>query len=57
MDQCPLAYVDPSSECAQLENCSPSKCLQKLNVLESELHEVKMILQQLVDKVKYFYGI
>jgi len=57
MDQCPLAFVDPSSECAQLENCSPSKCLQKLNDLESELHEVKMILQQLVDKVKYFYGI
>lgn len=57
MDQCPLAYVDPGSECAQFENCSQIKCLQKLNDLESELHEVKMILQQLVDKVKYFYGI
>ncbi len=57
MDQCPLSYVDSSSECAQFENCNPSKCLQKLNALENELHEVKMILQQLVDKVKYFYGI
>ncbi len=57
MDQCPRAYVDPSLECAQFENCNPSKCLQKLNDLESELREVKMLLQQLVDKVKYFYGI
>lgn len=57
MDQCPLSYVDSSSECAQFENCNPSKCLQKLNALENESHEVKMILQQLVDKVKYFYGI
>jgi len=30
---------------------------QKLNDLENELREVKMILQQLVDKVKYYYGI
>jgi hypothetical protein len=56
MDQQPQAYVDPCSECAQLENCSPSMC-QKLNVLESELHEVKMMLQQLVEKFKYYYGI
>ncbi|MFX4262132.1 hypothetical protein ACOBQJ_08020 [Pelotomaculum propionicicum] len=56
MDQCREAYVDPCTECAQLENCSPSMC-QKLNDLESELREVKMILQELVDKVKYYYGI
>jgi hypothetical protein len=56
MDQHHEAYVDPCMECAQLENCSPSIC-QKLNDLESELREVKMILQQLVDKVKYYYGI
>lgn len=56
MDKCPQTYVDPCSECAQLENCSPSMC-QKLNDLESELREVKIILQQLVDKIKYYYGI
>lgn len=56
MEQCRESYIDTSTECAQLENCSPSMC-QKLNDLENELREVKMILQQLVDKVKYYYGI
>jgi len=50
MDQCPLAYVDPCSKCAQFGNCCPSQSLQKLNVLENELQELKKMLQQLVDK-------
>ena len=56
MDQHPQAYVDSCLECAQFENCNPGMC-QKLNDLESELREIKMILQQLVEKVKYYYGI
>lgn len=50
MNQCPLAYADPCSECAQFGNCCPSQALQKLNVLEKELKNLKEILQQLVDK-------
>jgi hypothetical protein len=52
MDQCPLAYVDPCSKCAQFGNCCPSQALQKLDVLNNELQELKKILQQLVDKKK-----
>lgn len=42
MDQCPLAFVDPCSESTQI--------WEKLNVLESELQDLKKMLQQLVDK-------
>lgn len=51
MDQCPLAYVDPCSKCAQFGNCSPSQALQKLDVLENELQDLKRMLQQLVGKL------
>jgi len=50
MAQCPLAYVDPCSKCAQFGSCSPSQALLKLDVLEKELKELKKVLQQLVDK-------
>jgi hypothetical protein len=50
MVQCPLAFEDSCSECAQFGNCSPSKTLQKLNVLERELQDLKKMLQQLTNK-------
>ncbi len=50
MDQCPLAYIDPCSKCAQFGNCCPSQTIQKLDVLEIELQNLKKLLQQLVGK-------
>lgn len=50
MDQCPLAYIDTCSECAQFGNCSPSQTLQKIDALENRLEELKKMVQSLVDK-------
>jgi hypothetical protein len=56
MEQRQLDYTDPCSECSQLENCGPSMC-QKINLLENELHEIKLLLLQMAEKAKYYYGI
>lgn len=52
MNQCPLAYVDPCSQCAQYGNCCPSIAVKKLDALNNELQELKKLLQQLVDQKK-----
>jgi len=50
MDQCPLAYIDPCSKCAQFGNCCPSQAVQKLAELEHLLKDLKKTLQDLADK-------
>jgi hypothetical protein len=50
VDQCPLAYSDPCLRCAQFGNCCPSQTIQKLDVLEKELKNLKKLLQKLVSK-------
>ncbi len=52
MNQCPLAYIDTCSECAQYGNCSPSKTVQKLDELEILLQDIKELLKCLVDEKK-----
>ncbi|OPX84530.1 MAG: hypothetical protein A4E53_04317 [Pelotomaculum sp. PtaB.Bin104] len=50
MEQCPLAYIDPCSKCAQYGNCSPSQSVLKLNILEKDVQDLKKMLKQLIDK-------
>jgi hypothetical protein len=50
MEQCPLAYIDPCSKCAQFGNCCPSQAVQKLAALENLLQDLKKMLQCLADK-------
>jgi len=50
MKQCPLAYIDPCTECAQFGNCSPSKAVQKLEELESLLQDIRKMLKCLIDE-------
>jgi hypothetical protein len=57
MAQYPRTYVNPSSESAQFEDCSQGNCIQKLSALENEIQELKMLLQQMAEKAKYYYGI
>lgn len=47
MTGCPIAYVDPCSNCAQFGNCAPSQAVEKLNQLESLVHELKVMLAEL----------
>ncbi len=48
MTGCPLAYTDPCSACAQYGNCCPSQAVQKLQLLESQLRELKRLLEQIM---------
>ena len=57
MTQYPRSYSEPSSESAKFDNCSQGNCIQKLDALESEIKELKMLLQQMAEKAKYYYGI
>jgi hypothetical protein len=57
MAQYSRTNVDPRSESTQFENCSQGNCIQKLEALESEIQELKMLLQQMAEKAKYYYGI
>jgi len=50
MTQCPLAYTDPCSKCAQYGNCSPSQAVQKIAVVEDLLQEIKKMMQSLAEK-------
>lgn len=50
MNQCPLAYVDPCSKCAQFGNCCPSQAVHKLIALEKELQDIKALLQELLKR-------
>lgn len=45
MTQCPLAYTDPCTKCAQYGNCSPSQAVQKLDVLENLMQELKQMME------------
>lgn len=47
MPECPLAYTDPCSHCAQYGNCSPSQAVQKLTALEKQLADLKNLVEQL----------
>lgn len=49
MPECPLAYTDPCSDCAQYGNCSPSQAVQKLVSLENQLQELKKLVEQLTE--------
>lgn len=46
----------PVQNATSLKTAAPGMC-QRLNAVESELREVKTILLQLAEKIKYFYGI
>jgi len=50
MEQCPLAYIDPCSKCAQFGNCCPSQAVQKLAELKNLLQDLKKIMQDLAVK-------
>lgn len=50
MPECPLAYTDPCSNCAQYGNCSPSQAVQKLSDLEVQLQDLKRLVEQMADK-------
>jgi len=50
MTLCPLAYIDPCSECDCFGKCSPSQAVQKLVAVENELQELKRMLQSMIDK-------
>lgn len=49
MNQCPLAYVDPCTQCAQYGNCSPSKAVQKIEELESLIQDLKKMINKLAE--------
>ncbi len=51
MTQCPLAYTDPCSECAQYGNCSPSQAVKRLNDLEMMIQELKRMIVDLNKKI------
>ncbi len=57
MTQYTRTYADPNSESAKFEDCSQGNCIQKPEALESEIQELKMLLQQMAEKAKYYYGI
>ena len=50
MPECPLAYTDPCSKCSQYGNCSPSQALQKLELIENQLQDLKRLVEQMADK-------
>ncbi len=50
MSQCPLAYADPCSECAQYGRCCPSQAIQKLADLEDLIRDLKNKIQDMADK-------
>ncbi|MDD4236989.1 MAG: hypothetical protein PHT62_00330 [Desulfotomaculaceae bacterium] len=50
MSLCPLAFIDPCSECAHFGKCSPSQAVQKIVDLENTVQELKMMLQDLIEK-------
>jgi len=45
MTGCPMAYVNPCSECARYGSCAPSQSVQKLENLEKEINELKQLLK------------
>ncbi len=50
MTQCPLAYTDPCSKCAQYGNCSPSQAVLKLATLEDQLKDLRRMVEKIAEK-------
>lgn len=46
MTGCPMAYSDPCKNCAQFGNCAPSQAVNKLEMLEKQLQELRQLLEQ-----------
>lgn len=48
MNGCPLAYTDTCDQCDYSENCSPGKAIEKLELMETQMYDIKMKLEEIL---------